>query len=132
MAEMSRVIHRRLEIASRHLDTLGRLDATERVLLFLGQMALRSGAKGAANALVRLKMSREDIADYLGLNAETVSRILSRVKKTGLVKFLSPTEYLVPDMAAIARRLPVPIDPGGTDTVEPPDRLGGKMRGAGA
>ncbi len=98
------VAHRRLTQAQAHISTLGRLDSRERVLLFLAQMASRAG-KG----LVTLHMSREDIADYLGLNAETVSRILSRIKKTGLVKFLSPTEYVVPDMGEIARRLPVPI-----------------------
>ncbi|MDJ0824658.1 MAG: Crp/Fnr family transcriptional regulator [Rhodobacter sp.] len=98
------VAHRRLAAAQAHISTLGRLDSRERVLLFLAQMADRAG-----RGLVTLHMSREDIADYLGLNAETVSRILSRIKKSGLVKFLSPTEYVVPDMAEIARRLPVPV-----------------------
>ncbi len=99
------VAHRRLTRSQAHISTLGRLDSRERVLLFLAQMATRS-----KTGLVSLPMSREDIADYLGLNAETVSRILSRIKKTGLVKFLSRTEYVVPDMAEIARRLPVPIE----------------------
>ncbi len=99
------VAHRRLTRSQSHISTLGRLDSRERVLLFLAQMAARSNG-----GLVTLHMSREDIADYLGLNAETVSRILSRIKKTGLVKFLSRTEYVVPDLAEIARRLPVPIE----------------------
>ena len=98
------ISHQRLTRSQTHISTLGRLDSRERVLLFLGQMAADSG-----NGLVRLRMSREDIADYLGLNAETVSRMLSRIKKSGLVKFLSPTEYVVPDIEQIARRLPVPI-----------------------
>ncbi len=104
LAATFKVAHRRLTQAQAHISTLGRLDSRERVLLFLAEMAER-----ANKGLVTLHMSREDIADYLGLNAETVSRILSRIKKSGLVKFLSPTEYVVPDMAAIARRLPVPI-----------------------
>lgn len=98
------VTHRRLTRSQAHLSTLGRLDSRERVLLFLAQMATR-----ARHPVVSLPMSREDIADYLGLNTETVSRILSRIKKSGLVKFLSPTEYVVPDIAEIARRLPVPV-----------------------
>ena len=98
------VIHKRLERSQAHISTLGRLDSRERVLLFLAQMA-STGRTG----LVTLPMSREDIADYLGLNAETVSRILSRLKKSGVVKFLSPTEYVLPDMGEVARRLPVPI-----------------------
>ena len=62
-----------------------------------------------------LPMSREDIADYLGLNTETVSRILSRIKKTGLIKFLSPTEYVIPDFAALEGRLPVPVPTRGVN-----------------
>ncbi|MCF3595373.1 Crp/Fnr family transcriptional regulator [Rhodobacteraceae bacterium LMO-12] len=113
LTEMFKLTHNRLETAMRHLSTLGRLDSTERVLLFLAQMALRKRRTQHNDAPVRLKMTREDIADYLGLNPETVSRIFSRVKKTGLIKFLSPTEYLVPDMEAIKHRLPVLVDPGG-------------------
>ncbi|MBR9842272.1 MAG: Crp/Fnr family transcriptional regulator [Rhodobacteraceae bacterium] len=108
MMEVFRLTHQRLENVSIHLSTLGRLDSTERVILFLGQMALRF--RPTLDGIVRLPTSREDIADYLGLNAETVSRILTRLKKQRLVKFLSPTEYTIPDMAALERRLPVPID----------------------
>lgn len=113
LAEVFHLTHQRLVGASQHLTTLGRLDSTERVILFLGQMALRR--PGPAGAPVRLPMSREDIADYLGLNAETVSRVLTRLKKSKLVRFLAPTEYVVPDMAALARRLPVPIEAPGHD-----------------
>jgi CRP/FNR family transcriptional regulator len=99
------VVHKRLEDASRHLTTLGRLDSTERLIHFLADNAIRSGNRQP----VRLPMSREDIADYLGLNAETVSRIFSRVRKTGLFAFSSPTDYVVPNLEAIRRRLPVPL-----------------------
>lgn len=102
---MFEVIHTRLEIATRHLTTLGRLDSTERVTLFLAELATQH----PGHEPVHLALSREDIADYLGLNAETVSRILSKIRKAGLFKFLSPTEYVVPDLDAVARRLPVPI-----------------------
>lgn len=116
------VIHRRLETATRHLTTLGRLDSTERVTLFLAQWAEASPGHGP----VHLPMSREEIADYLGLNAETVSRVLGRLKKAGLFRFLSPSEFVVPDPKAVARRLPVapaqaahnPIDNAG-----PPSRV---------
>lgn len=99
-----RSTHQRLRRSQAHMTTLGRLDSRERVLLFLAEMALKSG-----HGPVTLTMSREDIADYLGLNSETVSRILTRLKKSGLVRFLSPTEYVVPDFEALARRLPVPL-----------------------
>ena len=101
------VIHRRMERALHHIATLGRLDSRERVLLFLAEMALRNAKARRPESPVTLPTSREDMADYLGLNAETISRILGRVRKSGLVRFLSPTEYVIPDMDEIARRLPV-------------------------
>ncbi len=90
-----------------HLVTLGRLDGMERVCLFLADMAWRIGEETAAGMRVRLPLAREDIADYLGLNAETVSRIFSRVKKAKLADFHSPTEYTVRDLEALQSRAPI-------------------------
>ena len=104
LADMFQMIHKRLTASMAHVSMLGRLDSQERVTLFLAEMAVRTGA-----GPVTLPMSREDIADYLGLNTETVSRLFTRIRKSGLVRFLTPTEYLIPDMAALQRRLPVEI-----------------------
>ncbi len=90
-----------------HLVTLGRLDGMERVCLFLADMAWRIGERTAQGWRVRLPLAREDIADYLGLNAETVSRIFSRVKKARLADFHSPTEYVVRDLAGLQKRAPI-------------------------
>ncbi len=109
LAATFHVVHRRLERSQAHITTLGRLDSVERVTLFLAEMAVRAGATEDQSHLVTLPMSREDIADYLGLNAETVSRILTRLKKMKLVKFLSPSEYIIPDLAEVGRRLPVDL-----------------------
>ena len=106
MRSMFDLIHARLENALVLISMLGRLDSQERVTLFLAEMAARAGGE---RAIVSLPMSREDIADYLGLNTETVSRVFTRIRKSGLVRFLSPTEFQIPDMAAVARRLPVRI-----------------------
>lgn len=105
LSVMFMLLHKRLANANRHLTTLGRLDSTERVILFLAETARAWTGAGP----VHLPMSRDEIADYLGLNAETVSRIFSRVRKSGLFKFISPTEFVVPDFAAIERRLPVAV-----------------------
>lgn len=107
MTEMFVMVHRRLQEASRHMLMLGRLDSTERVTYFLADMALQSPRPGP----VHLPMSREDIADFLGLNAETVSRVFSRLRKSGLFRFETPTDFVMPDLAAVERRLPVPLAP---------------------
>ena len=106
-AALFAMVHQQVKCASAHLVTLGRLDGMERVCLFLADMAWRVGQDTPGGRRVHLPLSREDIADYLGLNAETVSRIFSRVKKAKLAIFLSPTDYLVGDMAALEKRAPI-------------------------
>jgi CRP-like cAMP-binding protein len=64
-----------------HASMLGRLGAVERVAAFLLDFAERVGASGA----VDLPMSRQDIADYLGLTIHTVSRTLSQLQTQGLI-----------------------------------------------
>ena len=121
-AELFRVAHRQIQSVSAHLVTLGRLDGMERVCLFLTDMAWRIGVETPGGLRVHLPLSREDIADYLGLNAETVSRIFSRVKKAKLVTFLSPTDYIVADIEALQSRAPVAAPHGpevlGTPSLE--------------
>ncbi len=106
-AALFSMVHQQVKCASAHLVTLGRLDGMERVCLFLADMAWRVGQDTPGGRRVHLPLNREDIADYLGLNAETVSRIFSRVKKAKLAIFLSPTDYLVTDMTALERRAPI-------------------------
>lgn len=62
--------------------TLGRRSAGERVAGFLVDMADRIGD----GENVELPMSRQDMADYLGLTIETVSRTLTQLQVSGLIK----------------------------------------------
>jgi CRP/FNR family nitrogen fixation transcriptional regulator len=70
-----------LQRSQEHALTLGRRSATERVASFLIDVAERLGA---ADRIV-LPMTRQDMADYLGLTIETVSRTLSQMQATGLI-----------------------------------------------
>lgn len=81
-------------------------------------------ARAPAGAPVQLPLSREDIADYLGLQAETVGRGFTKPKHFGLFQFLSPIACEVPDPEALANRLPVPVrarrpGPGLPDSLAP-------------
>jgi CRP/FNR family nitrogen fixation transcriptional regulator len=72
-----------LQHAENHLLLLGRKTSLERVAAFLVEMDRRLAPAG----VIALPMTRRDIADYLGLTLETVSRALSAIKKKGFLKF---------------------------------------------
>ncbi len=65
-----------------HVLTVGRRSASERVTCFLLDLAERLGVR----ADVELPMSRQDIADFLGLTIETVSRTLTQMQADGLIE----------------------------------------------
>jgi CRP/FNR family nitrogen fixation transcriptional regulator len=84
--ELDRVIweatRRELERAQEHILVLGRKTACEKVATFLMDLAQRG-----ADDRVALPMSRQDMADYLGLTIETVSRMLTQLQGASVVKF---------------------------------------------
>ena len=73
---------RELERTQAHLLVLSRKSACEKVAGFLMSLARRTGAEP-----VNLPMSRQDIADYLDLTIETVSRMLTQLQGASVVQF---------------------------------------------
>jgi CRP/FNR family transcriptional regulator, nitrogen fixation regulation protein len=75
--------------------------AQERVASFLLEMAGRISAD-RTNA-VELPMSRQDIADYLGLTIETVSRTLTQLESTAAIELSSSRRIVLRDRSALRR-----------------------------
>lgn len=73
--------------------------AQERVAGFLLEMAARAADGGA----VELPMSRQDIADYLGLTIETVSRTLTQLEKSAAIELPSSRRILLRNRSALNR-----------------------------
>jgi len=86
-------VERRLAEVARHelveaqeqMLLLGRKTAKEKVATFLLKLARQSTDRGGDNSEISLPMSRQIIADYLGLTGETTSRILVDLKREGLI-----------------------------------------------
>lgn len=67
---------------------LGRMTAAERIAAFLLEMTER--LRGSPQGIVELPMNRGDMADYLGLTIETISRCLSDLKRSGVISVKGP------------------------------------------
>ena len=83
------------------LVTLGRKSARERVASFLSMIAQhvpRTGSTGNPEITFDLPLTRADMADFLGLTIETVSRQLTKLKGEGLINITHNRHVSVPDM----------------------------------
>ena len=78
--------------SQKHVLILGRKNATERVASFLLMLSERENRYGAHDD-IELPMMRVDIADYLGLTIETVSRTLTDLRKRGIIA--APNAHVV-------------------------------------
>jgi CRP/FNR family transcriptional regulator len=65
---------------------LGNMRAGQRFAAFLVNLGTRYAARGYSSTSFQLRMSREEIGNYLGLTIESISRLLSRFKKQGLLR----------------------------------------------
>ncbi len=83
--------------AQNHSLLLGRRGAIEKVASFL----LTWAAHSTDQRTVHLAMTRQDIADYLGLTIETVSRSLSQLERDGIIVLSSVREILLKDIEAL-------------------------------
>lgn len=78
-----------LRAAREHMLLLGRKTALERLSSFLLDVSARASRAGGDEGLIPLPMTRGEIADYLGLTIETVSRMMSRLKARGVISLPS-------------------------------------------
>ena len=67
------------------LTLLNRKNAEQRVATFISSLSSRYQARGLSAVEFRLTMTRSDIGNYIGLTVETISRLLNRFHKNGLI-----------------------------------------------
>ncbi|MGF1503087.1 MAG: transcriptional regulator FnrL [Paracoccaceae bacterium] len=118
-AQFERLLHERPEIEQRLLEMtldeldsardwmllLGRKTAKEKIATFLTILGRRSAAMKAEDPrdgiTFELPLTREAIADYLGLTIETVSRQITQLKKTGVIELVDARHVRVPDVTRL-------------------------------
>jgi len=112
IAETPSICKRLLEMTLDELDAarewmlvLGRKTAREKIASFLATIARRDATlrKGDAvgEIVFDLPLTREAMADYLGLTLETVSRQMSALKRDGVIRLYGTRHVTVPDLGRL-------------------------------
>lgn len=90
-----------LVAAQEQMLLLGRKTAREKVASFLIKLSLREERLGQPHSTVALPMSRADIADYLGLTIETVSRTFTQLKRDSIIGLPASGHCVLNDRPAL-------------------------------
>jgi CRP/FNR family transcriptional regulator len=109
--KLNRCVQAQMCALHEHAVLLGRKSALERVASFLLRFVPDRGGFGCVGrtagredlAKVRLTMTRQEIADYLGLTIETVSRAFSELRRRGIVSLDKQDEVRINDVCGICR-----------------------------
>ncbi len=88
-----------------HLASMSGASGEERLADFLVEIGLHLGRQVQGSRSFDMPLSREEIADYLALNPDTLSRIFSRMKSSGVIS-ISRGRATVPDWPALMRLSP--------------------------
>ncbi len=90
--EMPKLLHHFHRLMSREITgkqsvmlLLGNMQAEQKMAAFLANLSSRYAARGYSSTHFQLRMSREDMGNFLGLTIESISRLLSKFKKMGLL-----------------------------------------------
>jgi len=91
---LTKCLTNQMRVLHEHAVLLGRKSAVERVASFLLHLVPDRGGVGCVGPSdeqsdgfdLHLHMTRQEIADYLGLTIETVSRVVSDLKRRGVIR----------------------------------------------
>lgn len=102
--QLMRMMGKELRADERMMLLLSKKTAEERLSSFLLSLSQRFARRGFSGTTFRLTMSRADMANYLGLAVETVSRVFTRFQKQGLIDLLgNAKEINITDMDGLTK-----------------------------
>lgn len=103
---------------------LGNMRAEQRFAAFLVNLSSRYAARGYSSTRFQLRMTRQDVGNYLGLTIESISRLISKFRKQGLLA-VEQRDVEVIDLAALKRLA------AGVETCNPAAAAAATARAAG-
>ncbi len=80
------IMSREIILKQSMIFAMSKMTAEQRVADFLVHMSTESRSQGYSSAVFKISMSRSDIANYLGLAIETVSRIFTALQNKGIIR----------------------------------------------
>jgi len=92
-----------LVAAQEQMLLLGRKTALERLASFLVAQSRLGGPCGPRRTRITVPMTRSDIADYLGLTIETVSRTMTKLRTDKLIELPGPHDVVLRDLTNLER-----------------------------
>ncbi len=100
--ELLHMTSHELTLAQDRIGVLGKLNANQRMAAFILNISKQRARIGWQDNPISLPMMRQDIADYLGLTLETVSRELTKLKTSNLIKVLNSSQIYLRDKASLS------------------------------
>ncbi len=100
--ELLHLTSHELTLAQDRISVLGKFGATERLGKFIFNISEQRKRIGWKNNPISLPMTRQDIADYLGLTIETVSREFSKLKISNVIKILNSKQIFITDFEKLS------------------------------
>ena len=98
--QLFRIMGRELSEENKMLLTLGKKNSEEKVATFLLTISERYHHLGYSASEFKLTMSRQEIGNYLGITFETVSRVIGRLQRNGIIKVNRKSIRII-DMVAL-------------------------------
>ena len=118
--KMPKIRHQIMRLMSHEIKSdqemillLSKMNAEEKLAAFLYNLSQRYAARGFSAREFRLTMTRGDIGNYLGLTIETISRLLGRFQKSGMItvqgKYIMINDMEMLEELSGAKRPQIPI-----------------------
>jgi len=99
--ELLHMTSHELTLAQDRIGVLGKMNANERMAKFILNISNQRARIGWQDNPISLPMTRQDIADYLGLTLETVSREITKLKISNIIKVMNSKQFFINNKSAL-------------------------------